>query len=292
MPRDLRPTLAVPLVVASMAGLLACPQLLSDDFGAVLEAGGDTCARRQTCAFDAEGSASASGSPAGSAGTPSGAGGSAPSAGGFGAGGAGTGGSADTPPEAGSGGASASGAGPDASAPAPDSDTIPACWTIALEDDTHVASDNCLGINGWNAVETDPLAPATSLGTSYSDGEVCFTGSIANSGWGAVYNLTLDDTDPWNAVAAGVGGFELQATGASLPPQMQLKYTDDSAGDFCSVITPAASVEVPFSNAHPGCSTSSSSVTDAIDLTYIRLVFPPAASAYAVDFCLGIRAIP
>ena len=86
--------------------------------------------------------------------------------------------------------------------------------------------------------------------------------------------------------------FEFQATGASLPPQVEVKYTDASAGDFCRVITPGASVEVPFSSAHPGCSTSSSSVTDAVDLTYIRLVFPRATSAYALDFCLTIRAIP
>src|SRR5690349_23061584 len=35
VPPDLRPTVAVSLVFASMSGLLACPQLLSDDFDSV-----------------------------------------------------------------------------------------------------------------------------------------------------------------------------------------------------------------------------------------------------------------
>jgi len=289
----LRPPLAVPLVFASMAGLLACPQLLSDDFGAVLDTGGDTCARRQTCASENGGSGSAR---AGSGGTTSGAGGSSANAGGSGGsagdGEAGSAANAGSSGAADQGGTGGSGDAPDASVAPPESDSIPACWTIGLDDATHVASDNCLGINGWNAVETDPSTLDTTVSTSYSDDRVCFTGSIDNAGWGAVYNLTLNDTDPWNAASLGVGGFELAFVGTSLPPQMQVKYTDDSSGDYCRVITPAASVEVPFSIAHPGCSTSSSSVSDATDLTYIRLVMPAAASSYAIDFCLDIRAIP
>jgi len=278
-----------------MAGLLACPQLLSDDFGRALDPGDDTCARRRTCAAGAGGSRDVGGA-AGAAGAPSGSGGSASSAGGpsAGNGGSASGGSAGGASEGGdagtSGDAGSSGAG--GSDPA-DASAGPAeldCWLIGLEDTTHVASDNCLGINGWNDVTND--ADSDVDNTSYADDRVCFTGTVASGDWGAVFNLTLDDTDPWNAVALGVSGFQLEAEGASLPPEIQVIYTDDSAGDFCRQITPAAAVEVPFSSAHPDCSTSSSTVTDATDLTFIRLVLPATASDYAVDFCLGIRAIP
>jgi hypothetical protein len=292
----LRPTLAVSLVFTSMAGLLACPQLLSDDFDAVLRTGDDSCERR----LCAGGSSGAGGTTAGSGGTTSGAGGSTPSAGSSGsAGAAGTGGSGagssgasgGTSGTGGTGGTGDSGGTggsgqPDASLEPPD------CWTIKLNGSTHGASDNCLGINGWNQVETDPETPDTAIDTFYEDDGVCFTGTIVNEGWGAVYNLTFNDTAPWDAVDVGVGGFQLDAVGDSLPPSIRVIYSDDDAGDFCRIITPAAGVQVPFASAHPSCSTSSSSVTNAVDLTHIRLAMLPAASDYAIDFCLGIRAIP
>lgn len=294
--RDFRSTLGVSLVFASVAGLLACPQLLSDDFGPLLSQDDESCARRQTCVAGAAGSGGAAGGTSGAGGTTSGAGGSAPSAAGAaGSGGSGSGGSG----ESGSGGSAGSGesgsagsAGSGGSDPADAAvDSSPDCWLLKLDDTTHQASDNCLGINGWNQIETDP-ASASAVSLSYEDDGVCFTGTIDNIGWGAVYNLTFNDTNPWDADTRGVGGFQLDASGESLPPQIEVVYTDASAGDFCRVITPAEALEVPFASAHPGCSTSSSSVTDAVDLTHIRLVFPIAASDYAIDFCLVIRAIP
>jgi hypothetical protein len=296
----LRPTVAVSLVFASMTGLLACPQLLSDDFDSALSTDDDSCARRLTCVGGAGGSSGAGGSPAGTGGSPAGAGGSTPNAGGSGsagaagAGGSGASGGSGESGSAGSGGTGGSGGSggsggtdqPDASVEPPD------CWSLKLNGSTHGESDNCLDINGWNQVETDPETPDTEVDTTYEDDGVCFTGTIVNEGWGAIYNLTFNDTDPWDAVSRGVGGFELDAVGENLPPQMRVIYSDDNAGDFCRNITPAAAVQVPFASAHPGCSTSSSSVTDAVDLTHIRLTMLPAASDYAIDFCLGIRAIP
>lgn len=282
-----------------MAGLLACPQLLSDDFGAISATGDDTCARRLTCA--GAGGAGVESGAAGRGGSASGSGGSGASAGGSSVGGAGSGeagsgqgGSGDAGASWGEAGNAGGSDSADASVDPPDldPDPDPACWLIGLEDSTHSASDNCLGINGWNAVETDP-ASNTTVSTTYDDGTVCFTGTIDNVGWGAVYNLTLNDPpNSWDALARGVGGFRFEASGAPLPPEIEVKYTDKSSGDYCRIITPGPAVEVPFASAHPGCSTTSSSVTDAVDLTFIRLVFPPEESDYAIDFCLGIRAMP
>lgn len=286
------------LVFASVTGLLACPQLLSDDFDSVLSTGDDSCARRQTCASSgAGGSIDSGGGDAGASGASAGAGGSTSGAGGTGA--AGSSGAAGSTGVAGSaaagmGGSGGSGGSGD-NAPADAStgtDPSPDCWLVKLDDSTHIASDNCLSINGWNQVVTDPATPDTVVSTTYEDDGVCFTGTIVNQGWGAVFNLTLNDEEPWDAVSHGVGGFQLEAEGASLPPEIQVKYTDADAGDFCRTITPAADVQVPFASAHPNCSTSSTSVSDAVDLTYIRLVMPAAASDYAIDFCLEIRAIP
>jgi hypothetical protein len=296
----LRSALGVSLVFTSMAGLLACPQLLSDDFGPLVSEDAESCARRQTCAAGAGGaggsgsSSGSGGSATGGSGSTAGAGGSGP-AGAAGSGGSGAGGSADAG-SGGSSGSSGSGGGgtggsaqPDASAPPPDPG--PDCWVVHLEDTTHDATGNCLGINGWNQIETDPASDSV-VTLSYEDDGVCFTGTIDNVGWGAVYNLTFNDTGPWDADSLGVGGFQLDAEGATLPPLIRVIYSDDDAGDFCRIITPGADVQVPFTSAHPSCSTSSSSVTDAVDLTHLRLAMPPAGSDYAIDFCLGIRAIP
>jgi hypothetical protein len=311
--------LAVSLVFASMAGLLACPQLLSDDFDSLVGPGDDSCARRQTCA-GAGGSSGAGALTAGSGGTTSGTGGSEQNAGASGAAGAGSGGSS----EAGSGGTAGdgmggssgtggsslggnggtgglggtSGSGTGGSDQADASVDPPDCWVVKLDDSVHVASDNCLGIKGWNDVVN---GAGSDVDNSYEDDDVCLAGTVSSDDWGAVYNLTLndpdpsdEDVDPWDAAALGVGGFQLEMEGESLPPEIQVKYTDASSGDYCRVITPASGmpVSVPFANAHPGCATSSSSVTDASDLTFIRLVFPPEASDYDIDFCLSIRAIP
>jgi hypothetical protein len=298
VPLDLRPTVAASLVFASMTGLLACPQLLSDDFDSALSTDDDSCARRLTCEAGAGGSGGAGGTLAGTAGTPAGTGGSTPNVGGSGpAGAAGSGGTGASAGSSGSGGSGGSGGtggtgGSGGSDPPDASVEPPDCWSIKLNGSTHGESDNCLDINGWNQVETDPETPDTEVDTTYEDDGVCFTGTIVNEGWGAIYNLTFNDTAPWDAVSRGVGGFELEAVGENLPPQMRVIYSDDDAGDFCRNIIPGGAVQVPFASAHPGCSTSSSSVTDAVDLTHIRLTMLPAASDYAIDFCLGIRAIP
>jgi hypothetical protein len=208
---------------------------------------------------------------------------------------AGAGGSnAGSAGEAGSGGeAGASGTGgtsPDAGSPdEPDASLGPDCWIVTLNDTTHISSNNCLGIYGWNDVEQE----GSTVVSSYENGQVCFDGTIGTTGWGAVYNLTLADDDAWDGATQGVGGFQFAMTGATLPSSLQIKYTQEGAGDFCRAFTPGPAVQVPFSSAHPSCSTDPEAATpDASELTYIRLVFLPKASSYDVDFCMQIRAIP
>ena len=275
------------LSLTSSVGLSACPQMLKDDFeplGIGSDGGVDPCNGRGSSCDGGSGGTTpedggAGGQSAGGPGGTAGVGGAAPNAG---AGGA----------NAGSGGASAgSGAtAPDAGSPdEPDASLGPDCWVVTLNDETHIAANNCLDIYGWNAVEVE----GSTVATSYQDGQVCFDGTIGTTGWGAVYNLTLADDNPWDGATPGVGGFQFAMTGATLPSSLQIKYTQSGAGDFCRAITPGPAVQVPFSSAHPSCSTDPEADTpDASALTYIRVVFLPQSSAYDIDFCMQIRAIP
>jgi hypothetical protein len=170
---------------------------------------------------------------------------------------------------------------------------VPACWVVQLNDTTHIASNNCLGIHGWNDVEIDPDSAGSSNTLTYQNGDVCFAGTIAPGGWGSVYSLTFADQSDWNAANLGVSGFELKMAGPILPAELDLKYTASGNDDYCRTITPASTVTIPFASAHPNCSTNASSgAPDPTRLTYLRLVWPPASSAYDFDFCLELRAIP
>jgi hypothetical protein len=191
---------------------------------------------------------------------------------------------------AGAGGAGAGGSG--------GASNTPACWTFTLEDTLLTEADACLDIDGYNEVVTDLDTPATTLDQYYSNGRVCFEGTVAGTGWGAVYNFSFIASDgnglTWDAETQSVSGFELELSGEQLPPKLEIKYTD-SDGDFCRVLSPVVSVQVPFDSTHPGCFTppTSSVVPDVSELEALRLVFPVRPqSAYDVDFCVRIRALP
>jgi len=285
----------VALSLTSIVGLSACPQMLKDDFAPIAigsDGGVDPCNGRSSCGGGAGGTTpedgGAGGQSGGGAGGTAGVGGAAPNAG---AGGS-LAGSAGEAGSAGSGGTA-----PDAGSPdEPDASLGPECWIVTLNDTTHLASNNCLGINGWNDVETDPDSDGTDLDNStYRDGQVCFEGSVDSDGWGGVFNLTLANESLWDGAALGVGGFQFAMTGATLPPPsaLQIKYTQSGAGDFCRAIAAGPAVQVPFASAHPSCSTDPGAATpDASKLTDVRLVFLPLSGAYDVDFCMQLRAIP
>jgi hypothetical protein len=282
VPQDSRRTAAMTLLWASVVGLLACPQLFPDDFeSSSLGTGGDACAGVRSCA----GSSGLAPSGAGGAGANAGAGGSA-SVGGSGAAGASSTAGTHGTPDASAGSAAES----DAGAPA-DAGAEPDCRVVHLTDSTHRAADNCVGIGGWNEVVTDP-STASTMSLSYRDGNVCFLGTVVPVGWGAVYNLTFANEDAWNATDFEVGGLQLDATGPSLPPEIEVIFTDDEA-DFCLVVTPTASTLIPFESAHEECATDPDLDTlDATALFFLRLHLPIATATYDVDFCLRIRAIP
>jgi hypothetical protein len=284
VPQDSRRTATMTLLWASVVGMLACPQLFTDDFeSSSLGRGGDACAGVRSCA----GSSGLASSGAG-AGVNAGAGGSA-SVGGGAAGAGSTAGSHGTP-DASAGSTTE----PDAGAPADaggEPVAEPDCRVVYLTDSTHRAVDNCVGIGGWNEVVTDP-STASTMSLSYRNGNVCFLGRVVPAGWGAVYNLTLANEDAWNATDFEVDGFELDATGPSLPPEIEVIFTDDEA-DFCSFVTPTASTLIPFESAREECATNPGVDTlDATALFFLRLHLPIATMAYDVEFCLRIRALP
>jgi hypothetical protein len=297
--QDSRRTLAVPLALASVVGLLACPQLLPDDFDPVPSGADPSCTALGTCASGSGGAAlgaapgtggtvsGAGGSASGSAGAAPGTGGSAPGTGGSSSN-AGSGGQPDTSGGAGgaAGGDTTADAGPE---PTPD----PGCRALYLSDSTHSADDNCVGVNGWNAVVTDETTTPeqTVVTLSYQDGQACFEGTIEPVGWGAVFNLTFANEQAWDATDFDVEGFRLDFTGPSLPPSFQVIYTEDS--DFCQLITPPASASLLFADSHPNCTGSAGSTApDPGALRYLRLPFPVRTTAYDVDFCLRLVAIP
>lgn len=230
----------------------------------------------------AGGSGSAGAAGSGNGGSSAGTGGNAGNAGASGS--SGTGGSAGTSGGAGTGGSAG------ASGSAGSSGGDPACWTLELTDGTHDASTNCLGIAGNNIIARDT---ATTLTLSYQDGDPCFVGTIAAApDWGATYEFGFaTGSNTWDADAAGVTGFEFAYRGDLPPPSVRVIYKDTSGVDNCRLITPGTT-SVPFSDAHPGCSGSNSSVVDEAELDELILaILPGASQSYAVDFCVQIRAL-
>jgi len=160
----------------------------------------------------------------------------------------------------------------------------PSCRIVTLNDSTQSASDNCVGIYGWNAVEN---GSGSTLSRTFSNGDVCFSGSISNAGYGAVYNLTLSNELDWNANTYGATGFEFGFTGSVLPATLKILYTSNG-DDYCESIAPTGAVSVPFSVANP-CN-GGTSTPDVTQLTILQLNF--GAGNYAVNFCVEIRALP
>lgn len=268
------------LLLATSVGLFGCPLLL-DDFGTATlshpDAGeaciGVGCAPPSRDGGGSSGTGSGGSGSAGAAST----GGTTSSAGSGGAS-AGAGGSA------GSGGASGS-AGAGGSTGEGGAGT--ACWTLELSS-TYGSGSNCVGVTGTSNVVADT---GTTLGLSYDNGDPCFSGTIASSGWGATYELTFDDEEggAWNASGAGVTGFEFAYRGSEQPSSVRVYYKDPSGVDNCYVIGPG-STPVPFSAAHPGCNSSGNTV-DSARMAEMILAFIPKSQPYDVDFCIQIRAL-
>lgn len=311
MRRITRSQLDTWLLLGMAVGLCGCPLLLDDDFSLqpfTLPDGGDTCIG-PTCHVphsNVGGSAGDGGQQTGgSAGseTSGGAGGSSSgAAGNSGDGGVGnSGGSAgegssgaSSTPDAGSSGSAGTGSAGTGSAGTGSAGATgneeEACRTLELTDDSHDSSSNCLGIAGTNIIVTDS---STSLTRSYTDGNPCFTGTIASApDWGATFEMELaPGTGSWNASAEGVTGFEFTFLGGPLPPSMRIIYKQvGSSTDYCRTITPGTN-EVPFSAAHPSC-TSTGTVVNAAQLDELILaILPQSGSSYSVNFCVQIRAL-
>lgn len=288
------------MLLAHVAGLLGCPQLLDDGFdtvrlssdaglgGMTLTGGGGTAGSAGSPGGGAAGSGGQG--SAGSGGTQGGTGGSADMGGT-----SGTGGSADMGGTGGIGGTSAGTGGTSAGTGGTSGDT-PECWTFELTTTTANADSNCIGIDGWNSIVDE--AP-TSVSLSYEDGDVCFNGTVGPSGW-ATYsyvfadNGTANDGVAWDATEYGVTGFELTTSGDALPPSLKVTYAINidnvSLRDYCQNIGTGPAL-VPFAGAtRETCGGGTGALTDVTELEALRLSFPVNGAAYPVDFCLRIRA--
>jgi hypothetical protein len=170
----------------------------------------------------------------------------------------------------------------------PDASGGPTCRIVTLNDSTQSDSDNCVGIYGWNAVEN---GSGSTLSRTFSNGDVCFSGSISNAGYGAVYNLTFANEGEWNANTYGATGFEFDFSGSVPSGTLNVLYTVNNDGDYCHTIAATGTVSVPFS-ASPPCASNGGgySSPDITRLTILQLNFGPGN--YAVDFCVQIRALP
>jgi hypothetical protein len=176
-------------------------------------------------------------------------------------------------------------AGPDAGAT-----DVPSCWTVPLNDSTHIATNNCLDIFGWNSAVVDEDDGSTSVTRSYSDGKVCLSGQLDDEGWGMVYNFTFADDAAWNASTRGVSGMELEVSGPNPPTRVEVIYTVNGNQDFCRAVEPFVTTIVPFAETHPDCSTNAGAATpDVTALTHLRLHFPVGTATRPYDFCLELR---
>ena len=206
----------------------------------------------------------------------------------------GTGGTAGTGGAAGTAGSSAGTGGTGGT-----SGDTPACWTFELTTPNADHESNCVGVEGYNQIEVDEENSSVSL--TYEDGKACFEGTIAATGWGAVYSHVFrnlgaaNDSLVWDATEYGVTGFELTTSGDELPPSFKVTYAInvDNTGlrDYCQTIGTGAAL-VPFAGAaRENCSGSDTgALTDVTELEALRLSFP-VTSGYDVDFCLQIRAV-
>jgi hypothetical protein len=167
---------------------------------------------------------------------------------------------------------------------------VPSCWTVVLNDSTQIADNNCLDIHGWNSAVVDEEDGDTSVTVSYREGQVCLTGQLDSEGWGMVYNFTFADDATWNAESRGVSGIELDVSGPTPLPEVEVIYTVNGNQDFCHILEPFVTTSVPFSSAHPNCATSATGATPNVTaLTHLRLHFPVGDTNRPYDFCLGIR---
>lgn len=113
----------------------------------------------------------------------------------------------------------------------------PACWVVQLNDTTHIADNNCLGIRGWNDVETDPgpLLPSK-LEVIYTDsveGDYCRIITPAPAvAWSSArrYREPGPDVMEARAVSLGLGMFGGRAAAARRGPSPR----DISMLDSCS----------------------------------------------------------
>jgi hypothetical protein len=279
------------LLLGTSVGLFGCPLLLDDFTTGTLSAAdaGQGCIG-EGCAppshevgghSGAGGGASGSFGNAGSAGV-TGTGGTTSGAGsgGAGSGGAGNGGAGGSAGDGGAGGVAGAGG----STGQGGAET--ACWTLELTS-TYGSGSNCVGANGTSNVVADT---GTTLALSHDGGDPCFSGTIASTGWGAVYELTFAaEPSVWNASGAGVTGFEFAYRGTEQPSSVRVLYKDPSGVDNCRVIGPGTT-SVPFSVAHPGCNASGTTV-DSARLVEMILAFTPKTQPYDVDFCMQIRAL-
>jgi hypothetical protein len=152
------------------------------------------------------------------------------------------------------------------------------------------AASNCVGIvsRGRLDVHTD-----STVALSYKDGDPCFTGTIAATGWGALYNLYFTaDSSLWDATSHGVTGFRFTSTGNNQVPVMNVYYKAPDGVDYCRTIAPGDNA-VPFADAHPQCSTlATGPIVDTANMEEVELAFLPGdGSPYSVDFCMQITAL-
>jgi hypothetical protein len=297
------------VLLLHVAGLLGCPQLLDDGFDTVQLSpdgglGGMTLTGRGGTAGSAGATSGGSGGSAGDGGSSAGTGGSggSGSTGGTGdsggtAGTAGTGGSSAGTggSSAGTGGSSAGTAGTGGT-----SGDTPACWTFELTTTNADHDSNCVGVDGYNQIEVNSPSSVT---LSYENGDACFSGTIAATGWGAVYSHVFanlgaaNDSLSWDATEYGVTGFELTTTGDALPPSFKVTYAinidNTRLEDYCQTIGTGPAL-VPFAGAtRDSCGGGDTgALTDTTELEALRLSFPVGTNAYSVDFCLRIRALP
>jgi hypothetical protein len=283
------------LLLATVVGLFGCPLLLDDDFSigslSTPDAGevciGATCHVPYSSIGGSSGDGGDGGEPGGSGGVAGTGGSGSAGAGGSSSGSSGVSGASGSAGAGSSGGSAGTGSAGAGSAGAGGEDPL-ACWTLELNDGTHDDSTNCLGIAGTNIIQKDS---ETTLTLSYDeDNDPCFSGTIGRD-WGATYELSFTNSGTWNADAAGVTGFEFAYRGNAQPPSVRAIYKQGgSSTDFCRVIGPGTTA-VPFSAAHPSCSTSSSTVADSTQLDQLILAILPQSQSYAVDFCVQIRAL-
>lgn len=158
-----------------------------------------------------------------------------------------------------------------------------------------------IGIQGAFYTYGDGTSTITPESFSAAGEEICVTGNVAATAtdiWGAGVGFNLnqaegsDDTNPWNATAAGITGIKFTLSALPAGGLLRLIYASGGA-DYCVEVTAAGEQTVLFSETTADCWEAGGDPPDVTTLESVKWQVAAVTDSYAFDFCISaVSAVP